>query len=91
MPLRRMGQRMVGLLHRVGHGLAGLVCALGVAAAATPASADVDLEQFRKDVQWVSARVRTIGTEGYEQTAKYIEQQARPWATGSSSRGMTLR
>ena len=35
----------------------------------------IDMAQYRRDVQWISSRVRTIGSEGYEQTARYIEQQ----------------
>src|SRR5512133_2206584 len=75
MPLSWMGQRIVRLLDQGLSVLASVVCVLGVMAGATAARADVDMDQFRKDVQWISSRVRTIGSDGYEQTAKYIEQR----------------
>ena len=68
-------QRIVRLPGRASKALAGVVCFLSVATGIAPARADVDMLQFRKDVQWISSRVRTIGSEGYEQTAKLIEEQ----------------
>lgn len=66
---RRTAAALKGLL-RI---LPALIFTLAICLVST-ALAQVDAAQFTKDVQWIGSRVRTPGSEGYEQTAGYIEE-----------------